>query len=80
MYESLIFALILIFLNLILTYKPMPILGLVVGLITFSVGVGYFINDTTLPFNSPNPIFSIFVMLMILPNFYTQYIDIKKPK
>jgi uncharacterized membrane protein YczE len=78
MYESLLFALILIFLNLILTFKPMPLLGLLTGLFTILIGVTYFISDTTLPINTPTPYFTIFIILFGVVNLYSQSVDIRR--
>ena len=78
MYESLLFALILIFLNIIITIKPMPLLGLVIGLFTILVGILFFVSDTTLPVNSPSPYFTLLVLLIASVNLYSQSVDIRK--
>lgn len=78
MYESLLFALILIFLNIIITIKPMPLLGLTIGLFTILIGILSFIPDTTLPVNSPTPYFTLLILLIASINLYSQSVDIRK--
>lgn len=80
MLESLIFAIILIVLNILFAIKPHPIMGIVVSILTFFIGVTYFITDETLPLNSPNPIFTIFVLIIAGSCLICQWYDFKKPK
>lgn len=79
MFETLIFALLLIMLNIIFGIKPHPIFGIVISLLTFFVSVTYFISDTTLPLNSPNPIFTIIICLIAGTSLICQWYDYKKP-
>lgn len=78
MYESLIFAIILMFFNFILIVKPIPILGLLIGLFTIFLGVISFIPDSTLPLNSPTPYFTLLVLLFACVNLYSQSVDVRK--
>lgn len=78
--ETLIFALILIVLNILFSIKPHPIMGLVVSFLTFFISVTYFVTDTTLPLNSPNPMFTIFVCIIAGSSLICQWYDYKKPK
>jgi hypothetical protein len=78
MFETLIVILVLIFLNIIVTIKPMPILGLVIGLFTIVISLTYFITDSTLPLNSPTPYFTLFILLISCVNLYSQSVDIRK--
>lgn len=79
MFETLIVALFLIMLNIIFGVKPHPILGIVVSILTFFVGVTYFVTDTTLPLNSPNPIFTIMILIIAGSSLICQWYDYKKP-
>lgn len=79
MFESFIFALILIMLNIVFAFKPNPIMGVTVNLLTFFIGVSYLVTDTTLPLNSPNPIFTIFVLIVAGASMICQWYDYKKP-
>ena len=79
MFETLLFALILIFLNLILIFKRVPLLGLFVGGFTLLISLRYFINDTTLPVNTVNaPFFTIFVCGFAGLQLIAQAIEIRK--
>lgn len=80
MTETLIIALLLIFLNIIFGIKPHPIFGVVVSILTFFVSMFYFVTDSTLPLNSPNPIFTIVVCLIAGSCLLCQLYDFKKPK
>lgn len=79
MLETLIFALILIMLNILFGVKPHPIFGVVISFLTFFISVTYFITDATLPVNSPNPIFTIFICIIAGANLICQWYDYKKP-
>lgn len=76
--ETLIVALILIVLNIVFSIKPHPIMGIVISTLTFFVGVFYFVTDETLPMNSPNPIFTIMVLLIAGSSLICQWYDYKK--
>lgn len=78
--ETLIVAIILIVLNIIFSIRPHPIMGVVISTITFFIGIFYFVTDETLPMNSPNPIFTIFVCIIAGSCLLCQYYDYKKPK
>jgi len=78
MYENLIIAIVFIMLNLIFGIKPHPIFGVVISIITFYVGVTYFVYDATLPLNSPNPVFTIIVLLIAGISLICQWYDYKK--
>lgn len=78
MYESLIFALLLIMLNIIFGIKPHPIFGGIVAFMTFFISVTYFVTDTTLPLNTPNPMFTIFVLIIAGANAVCQIKDYRK--
>jgi len=80
MYETLIIALFLIMLNIIFGIKPHPIFGVVISILTFFIAVTYFIVDTTLPLNNPNPVFTIMVCLIAGTSLICQWYDYKKPK
>ena len=79
MYESLIIALFLTMLNIVFIFKPHPIAGVVISVITFFVGVFYFVTDTTLPMNTPNPVFTIIILLISGTTLICQWYDYKKP-
>jgi hypothetical protein len=79
MYETLIIALFLIILNIIFGLKPHPIFGISIAMLTFFVGVFYFVTDTTLPMNYPNPIFTIIVLFIAGLNAICQVMDYRKP-
>lgn len=78
MYESLLFALILIFLNIIIIVKPMPLLGLTIGLFTILLCILFYISDATLPMNNPTPWFTLLLLLIASINLYSQSVDIRK--
>ena len=80
MNENLIMAIILLMLNLVFGIKPHPIFGVFISILTFFVGVTYFISDATLPLNSPNPVFTIFILLIAGLSLICQWYDYKKPK
>ena len=80
MLETLVFALILIMLNIIFAIKPHPIMGVVVSILTFFISVTYFVTDTDLPLNNPNPIFTIFVCIIAGSCLLCQWYDYKKVK
>lgn len=80
LYETMILAVILIMLNLIFGIKPHPIFGIVISMITFYVGVTYFVSDATLPLNSPNPVFTIIVLLIAGTSAICQIQDYRKPR
>lgn len=79
MFESLIFALVLIMLNILFGVKPHPIFGVVISLLTFFISVTYFVTDATLPLNSPNPIFTIVICIIAGTSLICQWYDYKKP-
>lgn len=79
MYETLIIALFLIMLNIIFAIKPHPIMGVTVNILTFFIAVTYFITDTSLPLNYPNPIFTIFLLIISGSSLICQWYDYKKP-
>jgi len=78
MFETLIFAIILIMLNVFFGIKPHPIFGVIINTLTFYVGVTYFVADTTLPLNSPNPVFTIVLLLIAGASFICQIYDYQK--
>jgi len=80
LYETMILAVILIMLNIIFGIKPHPIFGVVISLLTFFVGVTYFVTDATLPLNSPNPVFTIIILLIAGTSLICQLYDYKKPR
>lgn len=80
MYENLIVALFLIMLNIIFGIRPHPIFGLMISFITFLIGVTYFVTDTTLPMNNPNPIFTIVILIIAGGCAVCQIKDYQKPK
>lgn len=80
MLESLIVALLFIMLNIVFAIKPHPIMGVVISMLTFFVGVFYFVTDETLPLNSPNPIFTIIVLIIAGSSLICQWYDYKKPR
>lgn len=80
MYETLIIALLLIMLNIIFGIKPHPIFGGLIAFLTFYVGAVYFVTDTTLPLNYPNPIFTIIVLFIAGGNAICQVMDYRKLK
>lgn len=77
--ETLIFSIVLIMLNIFFAVKPNPIMGVTVTLLTFFIGVTYLVTDTTLPLNSPNPIFTIFILILSGASLICQWYDYKKP-
>lgn len=79
MFESLIVALFLIILNIIFGIKPHPIFGVVISILTFFVSVTYFVTDSTLPLNYPNPVFTIIISLIAGTSLICQWYDYKKP-
>lgn len=79
MYETFIFALFLTVLNIFFGIKPHPIFGIGISFLTFFIGVVYFITDTTIPLNSPNPIFTIIVLFIAGLSSICQWYDYRKP-
>lgn len=79
MYETLIIALFFILLNIIFGIRPHPIFGVTISLLTFFIGVFYFVTDSTLPMNYPNPIFTIVVLIIAGSCLLCQVYDYKKP-
>lgn len=79
MFETLIFAILIIALNILFAIKPHPIMGIGISFLTFFLCVFYFISDTTLPMNTPNPIFTIFMLFIAGFNSVCQWYDYKKP-
>lgn len=67
-------------LNIIFGVRPHPIFGVTVSLLTFFIGVTYFVTDTTLPLNSPNPIFTIFILIIAGACMVCQISDYKKSR
>jgi len=61
MLETLIFAVLLLFVNLILIYKPIPILAFPVELFTLYLYVTQVLADSSLPMQ---PFFTIFLILV----------------
>jgi len=61
MLETLIFAVLLLFINFILIYKPVPILAFPVMLFTLYLYVTQFLGDSSLPMQ---PYFTIFLCLV----------------
>jgi hypothetical protein len=78
MYESLMFAIILLFFNFILMVKPMPILGIFIGLFTILICLISFLSDSTLPINYPTPYFTLLILMFSAINLYSQSVDIRK--
>lgn len=78
-YETLIVALFLIMLNIVFIFRPHPIAGVVISILTFFLSVTYFVIDTDLPLNSPNPVFTIIVCLIAGTCLICQWYDYKKP-
>ena len=60
-FRTLIFALSLLVINLILIYKPIPILAFPVMLFTLYIYITQFLNDFSLPIQ---PFFTIFLCLI----------------
>ena len=61
MFETLIFALILLIVNLLLIYRPIPILAFPVELFTLYLYTTQFLTDSSLPMQ---PFFTLFLMLI----------------
>lgn len=61
MMETLIFAIILLFLNLILIYRPIPIASFVIGMFSIYIYATQMLTDSTLPVN---PFFTVFLILV----------------
>ena len=61
MLETLIFAVLLLFVNLILIYKPIPVLAFPVEIFTLYIYATRFITDSSLPVQ---PYFTIFLILI----------------
>lgn len=61
MLETLIFAILLLFINLILIYKPIPILAFPVEIFTLYLYATQFLNDSSLPMQ---PFFTVFLILL----------------
>jgi len=61
MIETLIFAIILLVLNVVLTYKPIPIMGFPLGIFSLFIYITVFLNDASLPVQ---PFFTMFLMLL----------------
>lgn len=80
MYETLIIALFLIMLNIIFGIRPHPIFGVVISVLTFFVSVTYFVTDSNLPLNYPNPVFTIIICLIAGASLICQWYDYKKPR
>ena len=75
MLETLIFAVLLLFVNLILIYKPIPILAFPVELFTLYLYATQFLGDSTLPMQ---PYFTLFLILINISGLIVNALDIKR--
>lgn len=75
MLETLIFAVLLLFINLILIYKPIPILAFPVMLFTLYLYVTQFLGDSSLPMQ---PYFTIFLCLVNVSGLIVNAFNLKE--
>ena len=74
MLETLIFAVLLLFINFILIYKPVPILAFPVMLFTLYLYVTQFLGDSSLPMQ---PYFTIFLCLVNVSGLIVNAMDMR---
>lgn len=78
MYETLVFGMFLIILNLILILKRIPLFGFTLGLFTLIIVATSFVSDTTLPVNTPTPYFALLIALVSGFDIIAQFLDFNK--
>ena len=74
MLETLIFAVLLLFVNLILIYKPIPILAFPVELFTLYLYATQILLDSSLPMQ---PFFTIFLMIVNVAGLIVNALSLK---
>ena len=74
MLETLIFALILLIVNLLLIYRPVPILAFPVELFTLYLYATQFLGDSTLPMQ---PFFTFFLILINVCGLIVNAFDVR---
>jgi len=75
MLETLIFAVLLLFINLILIYKPIPVLAFPVGIFTLYIYATQFLTDSTLP---AQPYFTVFLILVNVSGLVVNALSLKE--
>ena len=74
MLETLIFAVLLLFVNLILIYKPIPVLAFPVEIFTLYLYITKFLGDSSLPIQ---PFFTVFLMLINVSGLLVNALSLK---
>ena len=75
MFETLIFALLLLIVNLILIFRPLPVLAFPVELFTLYLYTTQFLGDSTLPMQ---PYFTMFLILINVSGLVTNALSLKE--
>lgn len=79
MYESLLIALVLIFINLMFIFKRIPVIGFIIGIITISFSIVVFLTDSSLLlFDSVTPYVTILVMLIASIQMLSSAVDFQR--
>lgn len=74
-----IITILLLIASIYFAIKPHPIMGVVINIMIFFIGVAYLVTDSTLPLNFPNPIFTIIVLIIAGSSLICQWYDYKRP-
>ena len=75
MFETLIFALLLLIVNLILIFRPMPVLAFPVEIFTLYLYTTQLLGDSSLPMQ---PYFTLFLILINVSGLVTNALSIKE--
>lgn len=75
MVNTFIFFILLLFINLIFTFKRVPVIAFPIGLYSFYMSSTIFLNDSNIPYN---PHSSVFLILLITCSLLSNALSLKE--